>query len=94
MILAVAAHVEAGAPPPLELIWYWRTARYGLPYGGGWMEQPAGLLDRISEVGSTYEALREYRQNGTQAGQAAKWRKDHQYLAEIVDRVRKLKHGS
>jgi len=92
VILAAAAHAEDPKnPPPRELVWYWRTAEYGLPYAGGWMKQPAGLLDRMTYAGRVYQAVREYREHGSEAGKAAQWRKDHPEMVKLLDLVRELR---
>jgi len=62
MIWAAAyCEVKQDVKPPRELIWYWRSEKFGPPFTGGWMEQPAGLVPRMSYLNSVYEAMRLYR---------------------------------
>lgn len=43
------------AAPPRELALYWQIRAYGsLPHAGGLLDQPAGLMARISTAGNVY----------------------------------------
>lgn len=61
MIIAVLEYVETvaardNATPPKDLALYWQIQRYGLPFAGGFMDQPAGMLRRSETAGNVYEA--------------------------------------
>lgn len=55
-----AAAGQYGEPPPSELQFLRRVDRFGDPYGGGWMNWPAGLIDRVmylEYVFKTFQAM-------------------------------------
>ena len=62
-----------------------------LPYSGGVMEQPAGLLRKMRQVNNVYEAVRIYKREGNKPGESAKWKREHQEVWDIVDQVEKLR---
>jgi len=62
-----------------------------LPYSGGVMEQPAGLLRKMRQARNVYEAVRIYKREGNKPGESAKWKREHQEVWEIVDQVEKLR---
>ena len=62
-----------------------------LPYSGGVMEQPAGLLRKMRQVKNVYEAVRIYKRDGNKPGESAKWKREHEDIWDIVDQVEKLR---
>ena len=62
-----------------------------LPYSGGVMEQPAGLLRKMRQVNNVYEAVRIYKREGNKPGESAKWKREHEDVWDIVDQVDKLR---
>ena len=62
-----------------------------LPYSGGVMDQPAGLLRKMRQVNNVYEAARMYKREGNKPGESAKWKREHQEVWDIVDQVEKLR---
>jgi len=62
-----------------------------LPYSGGVMEQPAGLLRKMRQVNNVYEAVRIYKREGNKPGESAKWKREHEEVWDIVDQVEKLR---
>lgn len=62
-----------------------------LPYSGGVLEQPAGLLRKMRQVNNVYEAVRIYKREGNKPGKAAKWKREHEEVWDIVDQVEKLR---
>lgn len=68
--------------PPILLRWYWLTRRYGLPYAGGWMDQPAGLVDKMALVGLLYDA--KVARMNVPAGEVAKWKNSNRRYAKIL----------
>ena len=44
---------------------------YGLPYAGGWMEQPAGDMERMSICLGAYRDVKDFR--GIAPGTGAQW---------------------
>jgi len=62
-----------------------------LPYSGGVLEQPAGLLRKMRQVNNVYEAVRIYKREGNKPGESAKWKREHEEVWNIVDQVEKLR---
>jgi len=62
-----------------------------LPYSGGVMEQPAGLLRKMRQVRNVYEAIKLYKAEGNKPGESAKWKREHEEVWDIVDQVEKLR---
>ena len=77
-------------PALLELALNCETYR-SLPYSGGVMEQPAGLLRKMRQVNNVYEAVRIYKREGNKPGETAKWKREHEDVWDIVDQVDKLR---
>jgi len=64
MILAVADCAEGKGPPPGELILGWQARRWGaLPEAGGLLDQPSGLLERMSTCLNVHDAMSAYKQS-------------------------------
>lgn len=59
-VLAIAAHVEDGAPRPPELD-YWIYREWGAPWPGGWLDWPAADFARARYARNVYLALAGYR---------------------------------
>lgn len=66
-----------------------------LPVSGGVLDQPAGLMRKMSQVMNVYRAYAAYLRDGKQPGNMAKWRSEHSDLWEIVAEIEELreKHG-
>ena len=62
-----------------------------LPYSGGVMEQPAGLLRKMRQVNNVYEAVRIYKREGNKPGETAKWKRENEAVWDIVSQVEKLR---
>jgi len=62
-----------------------------LPYSGGVMDQPAGLLRKMRQVNNVYEAVRIYKREGNKPGESAKWKREHEEVWDIVDQVERLR---
>ena len=77
-------------PALLELALNCESYR-ALPYSGGVMEQPAGLLRKMRQVQNIYEAARMYKRDGNKPGEAAKWKREHTEVWEIVSQVDELR---
>jgi len=61
MTHAVAAYaLDATQERPRELTWALRSERWGLPSGGGWLDEHAGLVDRMTAALNVYQAFRAY----------------------------------
>jgi len=67
-------------------VWYWRTKRFGLPHGRGWLDEPAGLLDRMAYlemVYTTWQAWRRARRWGA-------WARENPEAWKVVQAVMRL----
>ena len=62
-----------------------------LPYSGGVMEQPAGLLRKMRKVTNVYQSFKVYQQEGNKPGETAKWKKEHTDIWNIVSQVNELR---
>ena len=62
-----------------------------LPYSGGVMEQPAGLLRKMRQVQNVYEAFRLYKKEGNKPGESAKWKRENEGVWDIVNEVERLR---
>ena len=71
------ARGERPDPPP-ELRWYFLTLQYGLPQGGGWMEQDAATFGRMVYAGQLYEAAKGYAE--APIGKKAAWKAEYPEL--------------
>lgn len=65
MILAVLDYADAvlsgeRATPPKDLQIAFKIESHGLPYSGGWMEQPAGMLDRAITALNVYHCYKSW----------------------------------
>jgi len=77
-------------PALLELAVNCETYR-ALPYSGGVMEQPAGLLRKMRQVQNVYEAFRLYKKEGNKPGEIAKWKRENESVWNIVMEVNELR---
>jgi hypothetical protein len=62
-----------------------------LPYSGGVMDQPAGLLRKMRQVNNVYQTFKVYQQEGNRPGETAKWKREHEDMWDIVSQVEKLR---
>lgn len=62
-----------------------------LPYSGGVMEQPAGLLRKMRQVRNVYEAFRLYKKEGNKPGEIAKWKRENESVWDIVQQIDELR---
>lgn len=62
-----------------------------LPYSGGVLEQPAGLLRKMRQVNNVYEAVRIYKREGNKPGESAKWKRENEAVWDIVNQVERLR---
>ena len=84
LILAAAAVVDKDGSPPVELQLAWQHQQWGhLPNGGGVLDQPVGLLNRMQATLNAYTAFKAF----TEAPNIAKWKADNRSLAEIAGQV-------
>ena len=90
MLAAGQAAEDPDRPKPHELLWAYKIEKFGLPYPGTWMDQPAGLLDRIASAKSIYEAVRAW----TKADDWGKLRKDQPQTWKLVVYYLKLKKSN
>lgn len=90
MILAAAAYAngETGATKPHELNILEKCRRWNvLPRGGGILDQPHGLLDRMVAVENVVSAIREYNANWNKG----EWTTEHPETMVIMTRYWSLR---
>lgn len=85
---------RATAPALLELALNC-TDYAALPYSGGVMDQPAGLMRKLRQVGNVFHAVKQYKADGQKPGESAAWKKKNETAWAIVEEVEKLRetHG-
>jgi hypothetical protein len=64
-----------------------------LPYDGGILDQPAGLLKKIRMALNVHHAFASYQRHGQKPGEWAKWRKEHEDLWNIISEIEKLREN-
>jgi hypothetical protein len=90
MILAAADCAEGKGPPPGELQLAWQARGWGtLPESGGLRDQPAGLLDRMTQALGVYDAFMAYKQRD--AGDESGFAKKQPKAWQTVLRVREIR---
>lgn len=62
-----------------------------LPYSGGVMDQPAGLMRKLRRVGNVYMAVKAYEKEGKKPGESAKWKNNNEEVWRIVSQVNELR---
>jgi hypothetical protein len=61
-----------------------------LPYAGGYLQQPAGLMNRMSTVMNVYEAF----SSRTQAKDWAAWAKENPQHEAIIQQIEKMRQNN
>ena len=93
-MIAAADYAERKSPPPQILLLALDCEHYrALPYSGGVMDQPAGLLGKMRAVMNVYHAFVEYKNAGMRAGGMAKWRNENQEIYDIISEINRLRNG-
>ena len=87
MAAAAAGEDSSAAVPPM-LDFAWKTGKYGLPYRGGWMEQPLKLLNQMNAAEQVYRAVKMFNSPGVRWGD---FPNQHPYQWGIVKTVMQLK---
>lgn len=93
MILAAADYAEGreGVSPPPELQLAWNCKTWGaLPNGGGLLDQPAGLVERMTAALNAYDTIRSMKA----AANIAVWQRSHPEMARIYARISELRKAS
>ena len=81
--------VSPPSPPPI-LILAWQCEKYGaLPCAGGVLDQPYGLLEKLSEVHAIWHAMKAHRDAESEAEFALKFSREY----DIVKKIRKLRNN-
>ena len=90
MLAAAACASDNTAKTPRELRLALECSRYSsLPFSGGVLEQPAGLLEKMRMAEAVYMAFVAYR--FARPGEHAKWKSEHADAWEIIKRVNALR---
>jgi hypothetical protein len=81
IILAAGLYADGQGEKPRELQLWEQWRKFGIPpRGGGLLDQPAGLLERIEIVRSVYDAVRQYQKFWCTSG----WMEANSALVQIV----------
>ena len=70
-MIAVADAAQYGTESPREVQMVNRINRWGDPWGGGWMDWPAGLVQRLTIADNITQAFQSVK--GAKAGEFGKW---------------------
>ena len=89
-MIAASDAAKGAGPPPHELQMAWRIERWGDPWGGGWMDWPAGMIDKITAAQNVYNAQKAY-QSAASAGNTADWTKNNATAWKIVSDIMALR---
>ena len=65
-----------------------------LPYEGGVMEQPAGLLRKMRKVVNVFRAYSLYQSHGNKPGEIAKWKRENKAIWDIIEWVEELRDSN
>ena len=88
MIFEAVAYAEGKkASPPYELQMAQFIKEFGSPWGGGWMEWPAGLASKMMTAQAYARAFQLYRMYASQKG----WVDANQHIFRLVTNVWKWK---
>jgi hypothetical protein len=80
------------APPPRELELAWQCKQFScLPYSGGLLDQPAGLIHRMNVAYNVWDAVKT-RQSYKE--KQADFIKDHPDKQQICRMVEKIRNGN
>ena len=63
--------------------------RWGLPYAGGWMDQPAGMLDRANVLMNVYRSFKSF----AAARYYGAWAHQNPEHYRVYALVQRLKNG-
>lgn len=91
LILAAAAcgtDPKAKTPPELRLAWQ-AVSFHALPETGGLLDQPAGLLNRMTQAFNAWNAFKAYEQRDPSKN--LEWIEANPDLYAIIRRVKKLR---
>lgn len=86
-MLAAADAAEKRGSPPLELRQGWRSERWGLPNGRGWMNERAMMLTRMTAALRVYEAIAAWRSSRNWT----KFAQEHPADWDVVSEILKLR---
>ena len=90
MILAAVRYAEDPErhrpPDELELLWQCRQM-HALPYPGGILDQPAGLIRRMLSIDNAYATWRSF----SQSAHKPQWADDHPDGWRLVQQIWRLR---
>jgi len=88
-MIAVADAAQYGDPPPREVQTVYRIKRWGDPWGGGWKDWPAGMLQRLTVAENITEAFKSAKR--ARPGKFKEWTETNPDQAEIFDSITGLR---
>lgn len=78
-----------GEPPPILALAFQCERWNALPCAGGLLDQPAGLLGKMTALSNIYRAHKESKSSPN----IVEWGKANPELMKIIEKVGKLRHG-
>ena len=88
MAVADAAQDSKAKPPP-EVVMAGRIKQWGDPWGGGWMNWPAGLITRVTIAENIISAISSAL--NVKPGQYAEWEASHPHESKTADEILELR---
>lgn len=91
---AAAEYADEGGEPPPDLKMAMMCSRWNcLPYEGGLMDQPAGMIARMSVVKNIYDACKARMSYRDKEGQTnvVEWGNNNPEAAEMLARVDRMR---
>lgn len=82
---AVADAAQYGTEPPREVKMAGRIKQWGDPWGGGWMDWPAGLIDRLTIAENITRAFQSA--GNAKPGKFNEWEERHPFEAKIFHQI-------
>ena len=86
--VADAAQDSSIKPPP-EVAMVGRIEQWGDPWGGGWMQWPAGLITRLTIAKNITVALQSAA--NIKPGEFGKWQESHPDYAKTYESIMQLR---
>lgn len=95
MIAAIVAWVDGAGDEerprmPPELGAWLKIKRWGDPFGGGWLDWPAGYMNRVQAARNVYETYMAY----VRAENRGSWLNEHPEAGGVLGIIKELKFGS
>ena len=88
-MIAVADAAQYGSPAPREVQTVYKIKRWGDPWGGGWMDWPAGMQHKLTIAENITEAFKSAKR--AKPGKFKDWTSANPDQAKIFDTITGLR---